>query len=304
MTSRLGLATTLLMFCLIVIGSVVRTTGSGLACPDWPLCGGHLVPPFEFHVMIEWTHRLVALLVSLALFATLAWIVSHPEVRARLGGIAAIAIGLLVTQIVLGALTVWKLLSPAIVGSHLGVALLLFCTVLALTRIARAEASEARPAPAPASPGAPGTLGIGLTAVAAYGQCILGGIVSANGAGNACPDWPACNGRLFPALEGPVGLQMLHRYGAYLVVALVVLLAIRGRRAADARLGRDTATALALVLLQAGLGIWNVLVGVTPWLSALHLATAVAILAVLLVATLRSAESRARAPRLVPVEAR
>ena len=69
----LGLAATLLTFALIVVGSVVRTTGSGLACPDWPLCQGRLIPPFQFNVMIEWTHRLLALLVSLVLLGIASW---------------------------------------------------------------------------------------------------------------------------------------------------------------------------------------------------------------------------------------
>ena len=42
--ARLGLAASLSMFGLIVLGSVVRTTGSGLACPDWPTCYGTLMP--------------------------------------------------------------------------------------------------------------------------------------------------------------------------------------------------------------------------------------------------------------------
>ena len=77
--ARLALATTLLMFGLIVVGSIVRTTGSGLACPDWPLCEGRVIPRFEFHVLIEWFHRLLALLVSLLIFATGLWIATHRE---------------------------------------------------------------------------------------------------------------------------------------------------------------------------------------------------------------------------------
>ena len=68
--ARLGLSTSLAIFVLIVIGSVVRTTGSGLACPDWPLCQGRLIPPLQFNVLIEWLHRTLALVVSLMLFAT------------------------------------------------------------------------------------------------------------------------------------------------------------------------------------------------------------------------------------------
>src|SRR5262245_44598727 len=131
-TSRLALATMGLMFALIVVGSVVRTTGSGLACPDWPLCEGRLIPRLESHVLIAWTHRLLALLVSLLLFATVFWSVVRREVRSRIGGLLGLAVLLLLAQVMLGALTVWKLLSPAVVSSHLAVALLLFTTILTI----------------------------------------------------------------------------------------------------------------------------------------------------------------------------
>ncbi|MBI1799497.1 MAG: COX15/CtaA family protein, partial [Candidatus Eisenbacteria bacterium] len=111
MTGRLGLAAAMLMYALIMIGGVVRTTGSGLACPDWPLCQGHLIPPFEFHVLIEWFHRLVALLVGLLLFSTAGWVWTHRETRARLGALAGLAVALYFAKALLGALTVWKRLS-------------------------------------------------------------------------------------------------------------------------------------------------------------------------------------------------
>ena len=71
--SRLAIATSATMFALIVVGSIVRTTGSGLACPDWPLCHGRLIPPMQFNILMEWFHRLLALLVGLMLFATAAF---------------------------------------------------------------------------------------------------------------------------------------------------------------------------------------------------------------------------------------
>jgi heme A synthase len=301
--ARLGLATTLLMSGLMVVGSVVRSTGSGMACPDWPLCGGHLIPPFEPHVLIEWFHRLLALLVSLLLFATVGWVVTRRALRARLGGLALLSVVLLAAQIVLGALTVWKVLSPAVVGSHLGVALLLFCTVLTLTLAARTEAGTARAGRDSAAP-TPGGWLTSVTLLAAFGQCLLGGIVSATHAGTVCRDWPTCNGQLFPEIRGLVGIHMLHRYGAYALVALAVASALRGRHASDPRIRSHTRAALGLVLLQALLGIANVLAGTPPWLSATHLATAVSLVALLLVTTLRATALPARPPRLALLEAR
>src|SRR5438093_2624521 len=211
--ARLSLATTLLLYGLIVLGSVVRTTGSGLAGPDWPLCHGRLIPPLEANVLIEWFHRLVALLVSVLLSATVGWVGFHRALRSRLGGLAALALGLLAAQVLLGALTVWKLLSPAVVSSHLVVALLLFATMLTLTMAARAEAD---PEIAPREPRPPGLLATcAIATVLGYGQSLLGGLVSPQHAGLACPDWPTCNGRWFPPLAGLEGLQMLHRTGAY-----------------------------------------------------------------------------------------
>jgi heme a synthase len=293
--ARLSLATTALLFGLIVIGSVVRTTGSGLACPDWPLCQGQLIPPFQFNVLIEWFHRLVALLTSVMLFVTVAWVTVHPATRARVGALAALAVALLCVQVLLGALTVWKLLSPSVVSSHLAVALLLFVTMLALTLVARGEAA----APETREPRPAGLLAaFGTTTALAYGQSLLGGIVSTSHAGLACPDWPACDGRWFPPLASLEGLQMLHRYGAYALTAAVMLVAIRSRMAPDAAVRAAGSLALGLTLAQVALGVANVLLRTPPWLSAVHLANAAALIAVLVTATFRVARMPAGAGRV------
>jgi cytochrome c oxidase assembly protein subunit 15 len=293
--ARLSLATTALLFGLIVIGSVVRTTGSGLACPDWPLCQGQLIPPFQFNVLIEWFHRLVALLTSVMLFVTVAWVTVHPATRSRVGALAALAVALLCVQVLLGALTVWKLLSPSVVSSHLAVALLLFVTMLALTLVARGEAAAPEtPRERPA-----GLLAaFGTTTALAYGQSLLGGIVSTSHAGLACPDWPACDGRWFPPLASLEGLQMLHRYGAYALTAAVMLVAIRSRMAPDAAVRAGGSLALGLTLAQLALGVANVLLRTPPWLSAAHLANAAALIAVLVTATFRVARMPAGAGRV------
>ena len=284
--ARLGLATTVLMFGLMVLGSIVRTTGSGLACPDWPLCHGRWIPPLEPKVLIEWTHRLFALVVSLLLVTSAAWSAARSALRPRLAPLAILAVVLLAAQILLGALTVWKLLDPGIVGGHLGVALLLFCTVLTFTLVARAHADEGRGAAAVARP--PGLLPVfGLTTVAAFIQSVLGGVVAANHAGLVCTDWPTCDGRWWPPMEGLIGLHMAHRLGAYTLASLVVFAAIRARRAPDAGIRLGGALVLGLTLTQIVLGVANLVLATPPWLVALHLATAIAILASLVTVSFR-----------------
>ena len=293
-SSSLGLATTLLTFALIVIGSVVRTTGSGLACPDWPLCQGRLIPPFQFNVMIEWFHRLIALAVSLAVIAIAGWTLARAALRPRLAGLALLAVALLAAQVLLGALTVWKLLDPSVVSGHLAVALLLFLTLLSYTMVARSGGEPEEAAAMPARPaGLMPILAIatGLT----YVQALLGGVVSSHHASLVCPDWPTCDGRWFPPLEGLVGLQMLHRYGAYLLSAVLLLAASLARLAPDAGVRASVRMALTLVVAQVILGVCNVYLGTPVWLSAAHLATAVALLALLTVATFRVAAMRTRA---------
>lgn len=288
LTSNLGLATTVLMFGLIVLGSVVRTTGSGLACPDWPLCHGRLIPPLQANVLIEWFHRLFALLVSLGLAATAVSVFARAPVRARLGGLAALTLILLAAQILLGALTVWKLLDPGIVGGHLGVALLLFVATLALTLAAQAEADPIDPAASPARP--PGLLPVfGTVAALAYGQSLLGGLVSTHHAGLACPDWPTCNGAWFPAMEGLVGMHMLHRFGGYLLTAALLVAAPLALRTSDVAIRGLARMALTLTVGQVVMGVCNVFLGTPVWLSAAHLGNAAAILAILVTTTFRIA---------------
>jgi cytochrome c oxidase assembly protein subunit 15 len=281
--ARLAIATTTLMFALIVVGSIVRTTGSGLACPDWPLCEGRVIPRFQFNVLIEWFHRVLALGVSLLLLSTTAWIVAHRDTRARLGGLVALAVGLLFTQILLGALTVWHLLHPAVVSSHLAVALLLFVTFLTTARVARLHAGVTPPSPASRPPGLLAAFGV-VTALA-YAQAVLGGVVSTNYAGHACPDWPTCNGEWFPALTGAVGLHMLHRYGAYLLTAAVLLAAFATRPAGNAAVRRTAWLAVLLLAIQVALGVTNVWLGIPVWVSAAHLGVATALIGTLVTAT-------------------
>src|SRR3954467_13083307 len=89
---------------LIVLGGVVRITGSGMGCGDhWPLCDGKWFPPLDVPTMIEISHRWVAALVTIVVLAmtAVAWI-KHRANR-YLRDPATLASLLLVVQVLLGA---------------------------------------------------------------------------------------------------------------------------------------------------------------------------------------------------------
>jgi cytochrome c oxidase assembly protein subunit 15 len=301
--SRLATATAVLMFGLIVVGSIVRTTGSGLACPDWPLCHGRLIPPFQFNILVEWFHRLLALLVGLLLFTTAGVTLTRGETRGRLGGLAVLGVVLFFVQALLGALTVWKLLDPSVVSGHLAVGLLLFATLVTLAVTAGFEANPGAMAAGP--PREPGHLALlAVTTGLTWCQAVLGGMVSTNHASLACPDWPTCNGQWFPPLAGLVGLQMAHRFAGYLLLLVVIAVALRTGRAADAGVRYVGHLLPRLVLLQVALGVVNILMGIPVWVSALHLGNAALMLALGLIATLRLAAQPAREGALAGAPAR
>jgi heme A synthase len=293
--ARLARVTVLAAFGLIILGAVVRATGSGLACPDWPLCHGRLIPPFQVQVLLEWLHRLVAFVVSLLMFGLTIAILARAELRRVLLPRLVLALGLLVMQILLGALTVWRLLQFGVVTWHLGNALLLFAALLAIAERAQRLADKGAHVRVALGP----RIGLLSACVATLLQMMLGGLVSTTHAGLACPDFPGCHGELMPPLEGLVGLQMIHRLGAYLLLALLVGVAFAAQRVEDPRVRATATVAPALVLLQVVLGVFNVLLAVPVWITAAHLATGSVLFGLLVLATLR-AFARPPAPSASP----
>ena len=112
-------------------------------------------------------------------------------------------VALVFAQVLLGALTVWKLLHFSVVTLHLGNALLFFAVLIAIAeRAARLERRSGEDVAR--APGAPRGRFV-LASVATLAQTLLGGLVSTNHAGLACPDFPTCHGEWWPPLEGLVG---------------------------------------------------------------------------------------------------
>lgn len=261
-------------FGLLVFGATVRVHGAGLACPDWPLCFGEVIPELNFQVFLEWGHRVFAGTISVGFVGLGALVLSRPDLRGRAGAMCGVALVVLLTQIVLGGLTVLKLLASWSVTLHLVTGNLFLLSLLAI-------ASALAPRPLAVSPGTTGL----AKAVAAMWllQLALGGLVSSNYAGLACTEWPTCNGGVwFPAWSGIVGLQLAHRAGAYVLFGLAAGLAWSARGGAGAR---SASMVFAAVLAQVALGVTNVVLEMPVEIAVLHsaLADLIGIVAVLTV---------------------
>ena len=66
-----SLAAAIAAFALAVLGSWIRINGAGMTCPDWPLCHGAVVPALDGSIVLEWSHRMLALLVGVLLLGAI-----------------------------------------------------------------------------------------------------------------------------------------------------------------------------------------------------------------------------------------
>ncbi|HET9275360.1 MAG TPA: COX15/CtaA family protein, partial [Gemmatimonadales bacterium] len=287
---RWALAGSALTFVLIVIGGVVRITGSGMGCGDhWPLCNGEWFPPLDLPTFIEIFHRWVAALVSLAVAGTVfvAWRRHRGDRRLLLP--AVLGAVLLVVQVLLGAVTVKLELPPRVVIVHLLNAMLVMGAVL-WTALETGPLGRAGAAP----DGRRGPRGAAL-AFAGFGLVVVlwGAQVANLHAGFVCRGFPLCQGAGLGPPDTSLGpLHWTHRILAYafLVVAAAAALRLRGpatpapvRRAAQAVL----AATVAQVVIAAGM----VLLELPAWLRALHLAGGAAVWAALVVLVHRVART-------------
>jgi heme A synthase len=247
------------VFMLMTIGNIVSATGSGLACPDWPLCHGRLIPPLEPAVLIEYSHRLMAALASLLLAATIITTIRRGSAApVRRAGL--VLLGLLALQIALGGVTVLLRLPHLISTAHLVNALLILGGLLVL-----AARNGSNGAPAASESGKIARLARAGVVVLLL-QLALGGYVRHAGAGLACPDFPLCSGALFPE-HWLATVHWVHRWLGVILLGLFVHLAIAAR---GMRLGGGAVITAALACLQVALGIAAVLLRLDPPIRAIH----------------------------------
>jgi len=270
----LGRVTVGLLFLLLVWGNLVAGLKAGLACPDWPLCYGKVLPPFRWDIYMEFGHRVIAAAASIFLVALAA-----RRYRKYLGASRAIpvlALLLLLAEIGMGGAVVLLETPVQLTTVHFMTGVLVFLLAFYMMTF---DGESERPAFACRGPAA---LFLSLLALV-YSQSALGAYVRHLDAGLACPDFPTCLGNWIPPLlAGPVLAHFTHRTLGFLVLLTAVTLYLFVRREPTQRGNRPLALSfLVLVAAQIGVGALVVLSGLHFLATALHLAVALGLLSIL-----------------------
>jgi len=305
---RLALIGALLALCVVVLGGYTRLSNSGLGCPDWPGCFGHVAPTgaadnyatvADVHkAWTEMVHRYAAgalLLIVLAITALSVVARDQPGVSMTF---AFMLLALILFQAILGMLTVTWLLKPLIVTGHLLGGLTTFALLwwLWLSMHARQQVVDGASVLVGnrlVEGGARARLWAGLALAALALQIFLGGWTSSNYAALACPDLPKCQNQWIPGgdfkdafvlwrglginyaggvLEHParVAIHFTHRVGA-VVATILLLLAAHAAMRGLGRGARWAAVAvLAALALQLSIGVFMVLRAFPLPLAAAH----------------------------------
>ncbi|MBI2027962.1 MAG: COX15/CtaA family protein [Deltaproteobacteria bacterium] len=249
----------ILTFILILWGAVVRVTGSGLGCPDWPLCYGKMLPPFQYQSLLEWGHRMLASwvgLVTLALFV----VSCFKKNRGWKTILAAVILILVLVQAGMGALAVKYELDPLVIMIHLAIAMIFFLLMLSLfllfedtsinlrvfsegynggfagMDLLRSKREQTRVPSGVFHAGENDRVPRKILGdlcfrysqrffivlfIVAFAQFVFGGYVASVGAGLGCPDFPLCYGRLLPPSGDLLAkIHFVHRLGALTLLVL------------------------------------------------------------------------------------
>ena len=260
---------------LVVIGGATRVMEAGLACPDWPLCFGTLLPgrQMNLQVFLEWFHRLDAFVVGVALLVmAVAATVLRRRVPRWFPWVSVLLVLMVALQGGLGALTVLQLLPSQVVTAHLTVALTLVALLSAVT--------QRLLDPAVGSPPIWWRPLSGLALLAVIAQCLLGAQMATSWAAQRClAGGEACHS------------VSLHRYGAMPAAGLVLLFVVVALLVGgwSRRQWPWLLSSVLLVTFQAVLGVTTLRLGLQqPLVTITHQLVAALLVAVLAALTVRS----------------
>lgn len=317
---RFTVATAICTFLLIVAGGLVTSTRSGLSVPDWPNTYGHFMFFFPADKMIggifyEHGHRMIASVVGFLILVLAFWLWRR-DPRRWVRVLGFVALGAVITQGLLGGLTVLLLLPTAISVSHAALAQTVFSIVTALSLFTSKWWRDAQPRIGEKSGGASLVALGGLTTLAIFIQLLLGALMRHTQSGLAVPDFPLAYGQLFPALspealgnynarltalglrsftDGPVtssqvAIHLAHRFWALVVSVMILLTTWKVFRISGGsrRLKVFPYLLIGLFLIQVTLGGLTVLSRRAVDVTTAHVATGALLLAASLLLTLHA----------------
>jgi len=276
---------------LVLAGSLVTSTGSGLAVPDWPTSYGWSMftfPPAMWvgGIFYEHGHRLIASVVGFLtiVLAVWLWLADPRRWMKRLG---AIALGTVILQGILGGLTVLFFLPTSISTAHAGLAELFFCMTVAiavfssprwLSGVARVDDAALQRVAL-------------VTTILIYVQILVGATMRHSDAGLAIPDFPLMFGGVIPDhWDSKIAVHFAHRVGALVVTLAIAGTAVRvwSRHRRQYELIGPATLLATLVALQIVLGAFTVWSRRAVWINSAHVVCGALVFATSLVLTLRS----------------
>lgn len=253
---------------IIVAGGIVRLTGSGLGCPEWPNCeSSRLVAPAEYHAVVEFVNRLLSGLVGLPILLAVGGALRRQPRRRDLVWLSSLLLVGVIVQVLVGRLTVVSGLSPLVVMTHFLLAMaMLAAAVLLHWAAGRPDSATSRPL-VHSDLRRLGNLIVGATALVV----VLGSVVTAAG--------PHGGDEKAVRLDVPLrAAAQLHGVTVVLLLTMVVaMIVLLGRSGAPAPVRHRAFVLMGVLLAQAAVGYAQYFTGVPAILVGIHIAGAVAV---------------------------
>ncbi len=258
--SHLTKVTVFLTLILLSAGALVTSTGSGLAVPDWPLSYGQFFPPMIGGILYEHGHRLIAGAVAWVTVIQ-AFLIWKFESRTTVKRLAFFSVAVVLSQAILGGLTVLLRLPPSVSVSHACLAQIFFSTVCVIALMTSQSWSSFTLSKEVKNDSLL-QWAVTFLPIAFFVQLLLGATMRHTGAGLAIPDFPRSFGHWVPSsFTQPILIHFCHRIGALTMVVLVTLVVARIYQKHSLKLGLVATGGLlaAFVALQIMMGamiIW------------------------------------------------